>query len=275
MADLSACRPRGDPALSIREEPLPSSDGLDVLLLLGEAAGTYAGNCTPLATASGGSPAAAARERLRWSRGRPRPRPPSGPALPDKRKHPICRSWSRTNDKSVWRNRQRHCWKAAHMPARKLRELHHLAAPLPSACAGGPPGKSAEAASDSDGGCRPREPRDRGVRFQAGAARPARRPSRQPSTGPSGASRTSATRSRHSLSPGRFAAFDSPWGPLLGRPVPGRGRRPLLRLRRGMAVPPWQRAHLRARARGGKRQGGRDRPRGELPSIAPVPVPME
>ena len=147
MADLSASVPveiqRFDP-----REPLPSSDGLDVLLLLGEAAGIrgqlhppryglwwFAGGCG--AGAAEVVSGAAATATTLWA------------ALPDKGKHPICRSWSRTNDKSVWRNRQRHCWKAAHMPARKLRELHHMGAAA-LACAGGPPGKSAEAASESE-----------------------------------------------------------------------------------------------------------------------------
>lgn len=149
-ADLSAAVPveikRFDP-----RGPLPSCPGLDVLLLLGEAA-DLRGQLHPpprygfwwFAGGSGAGTAevvqgtAATATTLRA-------------ALPDGREQPICRSWSRTNDKSVWRNRQRHCWKAAHMPARKLRELHHLGGPEALACSGGSPENSAEASSDSDG----------------------------------------------------------------------------------------------------------------------------
>lgn len=147
MADLSAAVPveiqRFDP-----REPLPSWAGLDVLLLLGKLA-DFRGQLPPprygLWWFAGGDSAgsaevisgAAATATTLWA------------ALPDGTEHPICRSWSRTNDKSVWRNRQRRCWKAAHMPAPKLRELRHRGVAA-LACAGGSPEKSAEAASDSE-----------------------------------------------------------------------------------------------------------------------------
>ena len=128
--------------------PLPSCAGLDVLLLLGELA-DFRGQLPPprygLWWFAGGRGAGAAEvvsgtaatATTLWA------------SLPDGRKLPICRSWSRTNDKSVWRNRQRHCWKAAHMPARKLEELHHLGAAA-LACAGGSPEKPADAAPDAE-----------------------------------------------------------------------------------------------------------------------------
>ena len=124
--DLSTATPgeirRFDP-----RGPLPSSAGLDVLLLLGELA-DLRGNLAPprhgLWWFAGGSgvgsaevvSGTAATATTLWA------------ALPDGSEQPICRSWSRTNDKSVWRNRQRHCWKAAHLPARKLKELHYRGA---------------------------------------------------------------------------------------------------------------------------------------------------
>ena len=153
MADLSAAVPgkiqRFDP-----RGPLPSCAGLDVLLLLGQLA-DFRGQLRPprygLWWFAGGSGAgaaevvsgAAATATTLWA------------ALPDGKEQPICRSWSRTNDKSVWRNRQRRCWMAAHMPARKLRELHHLG-PAAFAEGSGSPEKPAETASDSDGVAAPR-----------------------------------------------------------------------------------------------------------------------
>ena len=119
-------------------QPLPSCAGLDVLLLLGEMAELRRQVRPPrygLWWFEGGSGAgapevlsgAAATTTTLWAE------------LPEGSERPVCRSWSRTNDKSVWRNRQRTCWKAALLPARKLREVHDRGAEALSEVSGAPP----------------------------------------------------------------------------------------------------------------------------------------
>ena len=223
-ADISTALPvkiqRFDP-----RGPLPSCAVLDVLLLLGEAA-DLRGRLHPprygLWWFAGGDSAGAAEvvtgtaatATTLWA------------ALPDGKEHPICRSWSRTNDKSVRRNRQRHCWKAARMPARKLSELHHLGAAALAGAGGsapepGEPARSRDHAARASpairpggagarghgaeqrrrGHLRPGKPRNREIHPQVWRGAPCAAPSRPPSTGPSGASRTSATRSRQGCAP--------------------------------------------------------------------------
>ena len=136
-ADLSAATSEGierfDPG-----RPLPSCAGLDVLLLLGEMAELRRRIPPPrygLWWFGGGSGAGApevvsgtaATPTTLWA------------ALPDGSERPVYRSWSRTNDKSVLRNRQRHWWKAAHLPARKLREVHDRGAEALSKVSRSPP----------------------------------------------------------------------------------------------------------------------------------------
>ena len=145
-ADLSAATPerieRFDPG-----RPLPSCAGLDVLLLLDETAELRGQVPRPrygLWWFDGGSGAgapevvsgAAAIPTTLWA------------ALPDGSERPVCRSWSRTNDRSVWRNRQRHCWKAALLPARTLREVHDRGAEALSGVCGAPPEGPVAARSD-------------------------------------------------------------------------------------------------------------------------------
>ena len=167
-ADLAAAVPveirRFDP-----RGPLPSCAGLDVLLLLGELAGLR-GRLTPprfgLWWFAGGDGAGAAEvisetaatATTLWA------------ALPDGRERPLCRSWSRTNDKSVRRNRQRRFWKAAHLPARKLRELHLLGAAALAGAGGSAPGPG-EPARSRDHAAAQRRQSGPGAQAPAGPAR--------------------------------------------------------------------------------------------------------
>ena len=136
--------------------PLPSPAGLDVLLLLGDLAefrGQLAKPRYGLWWFAGGRGAGAAEVVS----GKAATATTLWGALPDGSEQPIYRSWTHTNDKSVWRNRQRHCWKAAHLPARKLKEIHARGAEC-LAEVGGSTREPQEASPNGDGGTAPGNP---------------------------------------------------------------------------------------------------------------------